>query len=179
MKISEVWKTKRRLWQVTAGVLLVLSLALSHLYKAQLLSLVTDEPPSLQITPPPCDLNRSSCALPIMTPVASEAPWTFSISPHPIPVSAPLVFTLTPPERVLPTNKPDAIWVDLSGDSMDMGLIRIQLQQQSDGQWIGTGSIPICITGAMRWRARVHMALEKTTLQADWIFTAPESATTH
>lgn len=177
--MSGIWKTKRRLWQMAGMTLLGLSLVLSHIYKSQLVSLVTDEPLATQITPPPCDLNRSACSLSIITPVASEAPWTFSIAPRPIPVSAPLSFTLTPPERILSTNKPEAVWIDLTGDSMDMGLIRVTLEQQPDGRWTGTGSIPVCVTGAMRWRARLHMALAQTTLQADWVFTAPESDARH
>lgn len=179
MKVSGIWKNKRRLWQFAALSLLILSLVVSHVYKDRLLNLVIDEPLTTQITPPPCHLNRASCTLPIITPVASEAPWTFSMTPHPIPVSAPIVFTLTPPERVLTTNKPDAVWVDITGDSMDMGHIRVALQQQTDGQWIGTGSIPVCITGAMRWRARLNIKISQTTLQADWVFTAPESDVRH
>jgi len=177
--MSAIWKNKRRLWPMAAMILLGLSLVLSQVYRAQLMGLVTDEPLSTQITPPPCDLNRSACLLPIITPVASEAPWTFSIAPRPIPVSAPLSFTLIPPERVLATNKPEAVWVDLTGDSMDMGLIRVTLEQQPNGQWIGTGSIPVCVTGAMRWRARLHIALSQTNLQADWVFTAPDSDARH
>ena len=177
--MSGIWKTKRRWWPMAAMILLCLSLVLSQVYKTQLVSLVTDEPLSAKITPPPCDLNRSACSLPIITPVASETPWTFSITPHPIPVSAPLSFTLTPPERILATNNPKTVWVDLTGDSMDMGLIRVALELQPNGQWIGTGSIPVCVTGAMRWRARLHMALSQTTLQADWVFTAPESDARH
>ncbi len=177
--MSGIWKNKRRLWSMAAMIVLGLSLAISHIYKSQLVSLVTNEPPSTKITPPPCDLNRGTCPLPIITPVASEAPWTFSISPHPIPVSTPLSFTLTPPERILSTNKPEAVWLDLTGDSMDMGLIRVNLAQQPNGQWIGTGSIPVCVTGAMRWRARLNLALSQTNLQADWVFTAPESDARH
>ena len=177
--MSGILKTKRRWWPLAAMILLGLSLMLSQVYKTQLVSLVTDEPLSTQITPPPCDLNRSACSLPIITPVTSEAPWTFSVTPRPIPVSAPLSFTLTTPEQILATNKPEVVWVDLTGDSMDMGLIRVSLEQQPNGQWIGTGSIPVCVTGAMRWRARLHIALSKTTLQADWAFTAPESNARH
>lgn len=172
-------KSRRPTWLIAAATLLVASLVLSQFYKDRLMSLVTGEPLTTQITPPPCNLNRTACALPVITPVASEAPWTFSVTPRPIPVSAPLVFTLTPPDRILASNKPDAIWVDLTGDSMDMGLIRVNLQQQADGQWIGSGTIPVCVTGAMRWRARLNMVLQQTTLQADWVFTAPESATRH
>lgn len=179
MKLSAIWKTKRRLWQVAAALLLALSLTLTHFYQDRLLNLVTGQPEITQITPPPCDLNRQACALPVMTPVASEAPWTFSISPRPIPVSAPLDFTLTPPARTLAPHAPLAAWIDLTGDSMDMGLIRIPLQQEADGRWVGIGSIPVCVTGAMRWRARLNIQLAQTTLQADWIFSAPEPDARH
>lgn len=179
MNTTNAGKSRRPTWLIAVAALLAASVVLSHFYKAHLMNLVTGESLTTQITPPPCNLNRTACALPVMTPVASEAPWTFSITPRPIPVSAPLSFTLTPPERMLATNKPEAAWIDLTGDNMDMGLIRIALEQQPDGQWVGTGSIPVCVTGAMRWRARLHMALSQTTLQADWVFTAPESNARH
>ena len=47
------------------------------------------------------------------------------------------------------------------------------------GRWEGTGSIPVCVTGRMRWRARLHMQLEQTRIQADWVFEAPTSARLH
>lgn len=179
MNVPETWKTKRHFWQLIAAILLVISLTIAHRYKENLLSLVNTQPETTQITPPPCDLNRQTCILPVITPVASEAPWTFSISPRPIPVSAPLTISLSPPDRVLAPHAPLAVWVDLTGDSMDMGLIRVPLHQQEDGHWVGTGSIPVCVTGAMRWRARLNMQLSQTTLQADWIFSAPSPNAQH
>lgn len=175
MNVSGLWKTKRRLWQV-AAMLLAGSLWLAHVYKSDLLNLTTAQTEITQITPPPCDLNRESCALPVMPPDASATPWRLSITPQPIPVSAPLNITLTPPDRM---QAPQAVWVDLTGDSMDMGLIRVPLQPAADGHWVGTGSIPVCVTGAMRWRARLHIQQAHTTLQADWVFTAPEPGAGH
>ena len=169
--------TRRRL--IVAGVLLSLSIVLAQVYKQPLLDLIDGHSGSLQLSPPPCDLNTQACPLPLMTPVASEAPWLFAITPRPVPVSSPLTLTLTPPERILPGNSPSAVWVDLTGDSMDMGVIRIPLALTSDGRWEGTGSIPICVTGQMRWRARLHMVLTQTAVQADWVFSAPLTATEH
>ena len=159
--------------------LLALSIVLSQIYKAQLLDLFDDTPIATQITPPPCDLNRQACVLPILTPVVSEKPWSFEITPRPIPVSAPLTLTLTPPAHILPENHPEAVWVDLTGDDMDMGIIRIPLAHTAEGQWQGSGSIPICVTGQMRWRARLTMELKHTTLQTEWVFTAPVTAKMH
>lgn len=170
-------QSRKRLFLVIA--LLALSILLAQIYKQPLLDLIDGQPTALQVSPPPCDLNRQACALPLITPVASEAPWSFAITPHPIPVSTPLVFSLSPPERPLPGNRPQAAWIDLTGDSMDMGLIRIPLTQTTDGRWEGTGSIPVCVTGQMRWRARLHLQLEQTTLQADWLFDAPVTGTAH
>jgi hypothetical protein len=170
---------RSRFWQLAIIILLALSFIVAQRYGNELMQLVTDPAEATAITPPPCNLNRQACQLPIITPVASEAPWTFSISPQPIPVSAPLIFTLTPPARVLTTHAPSTVWVDLTGDDMDMGLIRIPLVQDANGQWTGSGSIPVCITGAMRWRARLHIQLVQTRLQADWIFTAPENNLRH
>ena len=177
MTLDAPRKQKSRIWQFVALFFLAFSFILAQRYGNELLKLVTDPTDATQITPPPCNLNRERCQLPIITPVASEAPWSFRITPHPIPVSAPLTLTLTPPERILHT--PAAVWVDLTGDDMDMGLIRISLQKNSDGSWTGTGSIPVCVTGAMRWRARLYIQLAQTTLQADWVFTAPDHGARH
>ena len=163
----------RWLWVILT--LLVLSLVASQVYKERLMNLIGGVSEAVEVTPPACDLNRGSCPFSIMTLAASETPWMFSISPHPIPVSTPLTLTLTPP----PGKQPRAISVDLMGDNMDMGLIRIVLVPTADGRWEGVGSIPICVTGSMRWRARLYLQLEKTRIQADWVFNAPTSTAMH
>lgn len=177
MNHPETIRSRRRL--IVVAIILTLSLVLTQVYKERLLSLMSGHPEITQVSPPPCDLNRESCPLSIITPVASEAPWTFAIAPQPIPVSTPLTLALTPPDRILPGNRPSAVWVELTGDNMDMGLIRIPLTQGSDGRWEGTGSIPVCVTGQMRWRARLHMQIDQTLIQADWLFTAPTKASAH
>lgn len=166
-------------WRLAIVALLALAFFVAQRYGNDLMHMATGQVTATTITPPPCNLNREACPLPIITPVASEAPWIFSISPRPIPVSAPLSLTLTPPAQVLAAHTPSSAWVDLTGDDMDMGLIRIPLIRDAHGQWTGSGSIPVCVTGAMRWRARLHIQLAQTQLQADWIFTAPEQGTRH
>ncbi len=177
MSHSESVRARRRLFFAVA--LLGLSIVLAQVFKDPLFELMGGGQPEVtRITPPPCDLNRQVCSLPVITPVASEAPWAFSITPRPIPVSSPLTLTLAPPDPLLKTNQPTAVWVDLTGESMDMGLIRITLTLTPDGRWEGTGSIPVCITGQMRWRARLHLQLGQTLIQADWLFSAPTPAST-
>jgi len=170
-------RKKSRIWQFVVLFLLVLSFIVAQRYGNELLKLVTDSSEAKQITPPPCNLNRERCQVFITTASNSASPWLFSITPHPIPVSAPLILTLSPPEQLV--QAPNSVWVDLTGDNMDMGLIRISMQQNADGSWTGTGSIPVCVTGAMRWRARLHLQLAQARLQADWLFTAPETDARH
>lgn len=168
-----------RRWTLAVFALLVVSVIAGQIYRRPLLNLMGASGEVTQVTPPPCDLNQAACLLPIMTPVTSEAPWRFSISPRPIPVSEPLTLTLTPPAQTLPGNRPQSVWVDLTGDSMDMGLIRVALTPMPDGRWEGTGNIPVCVSGRMRWRASLHMQLDQTQLQADWTFEAPTAAYKH
>ncbi len=164
----------QRYWPIVIGlVLLGLSAILAHTYRQPLLSKIYGEREATPVAPPTCDLNQQACPLPIITPIMSEAAWTFDIAPRPIPLNSPLTFTLTPPDQTLPTNRPLAVWLDLTGDDMDMGLIRVPMTQTPDGRWIGTGSIPICVTGQMRWRASLYLQLEQATLQANWVFKAP------
>src|SRR5574343_1624726 len=134
MTLDAPRKQKSRIWQFVALFFLAFSFILAQRYGNELLKLVTDPTDATQITPPPCNLNREHCQLPLITPVASEAPWSFSITPRPIPVSAPLTLTLTPPAQVLPTNRPSSAWVELTGDTMDMGLIRVALSPMPDGR---------------------------------------------
>lgn len=171
MNAPQALRSRRRL-AVMVGILAI-SILLAQLYKDRVMALVGGHPELTRITPPPCDLNRAACPLPIITPILSEAPWSFAITPRPIPVSAPLLFTLTPPQQILSTNQVRAAWVELTGDSMDMGLIRVPLVPEADGRWSGQGSIPICVTGKMRWRARLYLQLVNTTVEADWLFDAP------
>lgn len=177
MTLDAPRKKKSPAWHIAMLFLLGFSLVVAHRYGNELLKHVTDVSGARQVTPPPCNLNRERCDVFISTPAASEKPWLFSITPHPIPVSAPLSLTLSPPERIQQT--PMAAWVDLTGDDMDMGLIRISMQQNVDGSWTGTGSIPVCVSGTMRWRARLHLQLAQTIIQADWVFTAPEPGARH
>ena len=177
MTLEAPRQQKSRIWQFVFLFLLALSFIVAQRYGNELLKLVTDSSEARQVTPPPCNLNRERCQVFITTAAASESPWLFSITPHPIPVSAPLILTLSPPERL--EQAPAAVWVDLTGDDMDMGLIRISLQKNADGNWTGTGSIPVCVTGTMRWRARLHLQMAQASVQADWLFTAPEPDARH
>jgi hypothetical protein len=169
-------RSRRRL--LIAMAFLGLSIVLAQVFKDQLFNLMRGQTEVTRITPPPCDINRQPCPLPVVRPNAPDAPWHFSITPRPVPVSRPLTLTLAPLDQLPETHRPSAVWVDLTGESMDMGLIRIALTPTPDGRWEGTGSIPVCITGQMRWRAGLHMQLEQTLIQADWVFVAPTTEST-
>jgi hypothetical protein len=165
------------LWLLIPILALAISLIIAQRFGGHLLGLVTDSAVTKRVIPPPCQLNRDECQFSFTTIGTSEALWSFSISPRPIPVSAPLTLRLIPSQPA--QQAPTTAWVDLTGEDMDMGLIRIPLQQSPDGSWTGTGSLPVCVTGVMRWRAQISLQIAQTTFQTEWVFRAPDSGKRH
>ncbi|QWT46217.1 hypothetical protein [Azospira inquinata] len=93
-----------------------------------------------------CDLNRNDCR--VQLPEGGSL--GFRITPRPIPslktLDLEVQLTGTPAQKVE---------VDLAGADMEMGYNRPLLQEVAPGRFTGTGSLQICITGAMHWQATV------------------------
>ncbi len=93
-----------------------------------------------------CDLEKSSCsaALP------DGGRIRLSLSPRPIPVSAPLDMTVE-----LAGLEADKVEVDFAGVSMNMGFNRPVLAAAGPGRFAGRTTLPVCVTGRMEWQATV------------------------
>ncbi len=61
---------------------------------------------------------------------------------------------------------PDKVEIDFAGVGMDMGPSRTTLKPASDGHYTTETRLPVCITGAMQWRATVvvHMRGQRTII---------------
>lgn len=95
---------------------------------------------------PGCDPNRAPCTARLPDGARLE----FSILPRPIPVVAPLRV-----EVKLEGIAPGSVEVDFSGADMDMGPNRATLRPAPGGSYVGTATLPVCVTGTMNWRANV------------------------
>lgn len=97
-----------------------------------------------------CDVNRGPCR--VALPGGRQA--EFAISPRPVPLMQPL--TVSWRDSSLPATA--QVSVEFDGVAMSMGFNQAQLQAAADGSFVGTASLPVCVTGAMRWQAIVRVA---------------------
>lgn len=91
----------------------------------------------------------------------------FSVDPRPIPTLHPFVIQVQ-----VSGIKPDKVEVDFSGIDMNMGYNRPQLTPVLPGRFEGGTSLPVCITGVMRWRATVLLESEGTAIAVPFQFSA-------
>jgi hypothetical protein len=95
---------------------------------------------------PACDLQKEACA--VALPGGGRV--QLSIAPRPIPMVSPLQM-----EVALTGREASKVEVDFAGVDMNMGLNRPELAAQGGGRFTGEGSLPVCVTGGMDWRATV------------------------
>ena len=93
-----------------------------------------------------CDLQRAACR--VNLPLGGEATLAFSG----VPVRPLQPFSV---ETRLPADV-DRVTLELTGAEMDMGLQRIELQPHGDGRHTGQATLPVCVTGQMRWQATLQ-----------------------
>ena len=110
---------------------------------------------------PACDLHRQACSATLPGGGRVE----LAIGPRPIPTMQPLQVDI----RVdgLSANKAE---IDFAGVGMNMGYNRPQLPQLAPGRFGGNASLPVCVTGAMRWRATVLLETERQRIAIPFLF---------
>ena len=132
----------KRLW--FAVVLLLFAVAGVALYKGWPLLY-----PSLrQVAPldPECDLRAGPCSG--VLPEGGRI--TFAIKPESIPLVTPLAF-----EVRLEGLNASAVEIDFQGVGMNMGFNRPKLVAGDGGGYYGNGMLPVCVSDAMEWEAKV------------------------
>ncbi len=125
--------------------------------------LTASQPPSL-ITEPGCDLSDSPCAS-----RAGEQSMLLELSSGPAQAGRTVEFSLQ--LQAIPAQ---AIWLQLEGRDMYMGINRLQLQQADDtpGLWRGATELAICTTERMLWQVRVEALAPTSPITAIYEFSA-------
>ena len=150
-------RTHTSLWLIAAVLLLVLSgvavyKAWPVLFPTAVVSADLD---------PGCDLRAGPCA--------SKLPGGGSISlgiePRTIPLVKPLEY-LVKVEGI----EADSVEIDFSGVDMNMGFNRPKLSRTADGEFSGSGVLPVCVREAMEWEARVMLHTEDGLIAAPYRF---------
>ncbi|UTW13588.1 hypothetical protein [Marinobacterium rhizophilum] len=153
--------------QTTPGTrtLLMLLLAACLLASALLLPrlLASSQPPDL-ITEPGCDLSAGPCSS-----RAAEQSMTLALSSGPAQAGSTVQFSLQ--LKAVPAQ---AVWLQLEGRDMYMGINRIPLEKSADspGLWHGTTELAICTTELMQWQVRVEATAAATPITALFEFSS-------
>lgn len=143
--IASVPRTVNKKLLIDAIGVLVLALVVVVGYKLSPLLLAKAD---VTASVPDCDLRERACAADLPGGGRLE----FSVSPRPVPMAQPLELRATVSGREVAK-----VEVDFAGMGMDMGLNRPQLAPAGPGVFAGRGSLPVCVTGPMDWRATVYV----------------------
>ena len=108
-----------------------------------------------------CDLNYTQCH----SVIKNKGDITFSITPRPIPLVSNLSLTIkTNIKNIL------QVMIDFKGIDMDMGPNKVVLQQNKNGEFYGSGMLPVCIRRSMNWQALVYVKTSDGLYMAPYIF---------
>lgn len=158
-------KFERNLW-VTVG-LLFLALIVVAIYKFQ--PLLHPELAAVAPVDPNCDLRAGPCVG--RFPDGTEI--SFSIEPRTIPLVDPLRLEA----RVKGVSARGAE-VDFIGLNMDMGFNRSRLKDMGEGNFSGSGVLPVCVLTRMEWEARVLVQTDRGMIAAPFRFDTVRSGAT-
>lgn len=150
-------KTERILWALVLAMFVAVVAVVAYKGWPQLFPTAVIEIPLNEA----CDLHQGGCS----TVLPDGGRVSLSITPRPIPVIKPLAIEVT-----LQGLTAEAVAVDFSGVSMNMGLNRFSLQEQQKGIYRGKGLLPICIRNRMDWEAKVLIETERGLLSVPYRF---------
>lgn len=95
---------------------------------------------------PACNLQQQACS--VALPEGGSIALTFGT--RPVPLVKPFDLSVT-----VNGIRASRVEVDFSGVEMNMGFIRPELSLRSDGHYVATSALPVCVTGAMDWQVTV------------------------
>lgn len=110
-----------------------------------------------------CNLNVSACSAVLPDGKRLE----LSITPRPIPVVSPLSIELVASGLIV-----DKVEVDFAGISMNMGYNRPALAPAGSGRFVGSASLPVCVTGPMAWQVTLLVESGRQRISVPFRFEA-------
>jgi hypothetical protein len=115
---------------------------------------------------PGCNLHRGSCSVSV-----AGGRLELSLSPQPVPLIKPIRIEVR--TRGISLRRIDA---DFAGIGMNMGFNRPQLLPQGSNVHVGEATLPVCITGTMRWELTLLLETGSGLFSIPFRFDTPEGA---
>lgn len=106
-----------------------------------------------------CFLQEHSC-----TASTEQAQITLTLTPHPVPLMQPVQASI----KISGLNDLNAIELRIEGVNMYMGFQNVQLVKQSNTDWQGNFSLPICSETEMQWLVKVALSSPQQNYQASF-----------
>lgn len=148
---------KKRLIDLAGFLLIALILLVGYKLSPLLL-------PKADITllpDPSCDIQRGPCALDL----PDGGRLVLSLGDGPVPVLKPV-----PIDVQVNGLQPSKVEVDFAGVDMNMGLNRTELSASKPGNFTGSATLPVCVTGRMDWRATVMVETGRQRIAIPFVF---------
>ncbi|MGE0080543.1 MAG: hypothetical protein AB7U81_04540 [Thiohalomonadaceae bacterium] len=122
-------------------------------------------PEDVQILPEPgCDLQRARCVATL-----PDGKIDLEFLTRPIPLARPFRVALATSGIA-----PSRVELDFAGVEMNMGENRAVLRAVGGGQYAADITLPVCITGPMKWRATVILHARNRRLSIPYEFSTGE-----
>lgn len=132
----------RSLWRAGAGGAALLLLTGAALF-------LTRPPEVVKLAPPSdCRLEQAACRADI----APGAALTLDFSPRPMSPKAP--FTISMQLTGLEAGQVEA---SFRGTNMNMGVHELELEPAGKGEFRGSTTLPVCVSGRMSWEITLRM----------------------
>jgi hypothetical protein len=123
-------------------------------------------PADARVLPDPgCDLQRTACSATV-----ADGQIALNFLTRPIPLAKPFQVSLA--TRGI---NPGKVELDFAGIEMDMGYNRTVLKSAGDGNYFAEITLPVCITGRMKWRATVIVHTRRERLSIPYEFLTGEA----
>lgn len=87
-----------------------------------------------------------------------------ALSPQPVPLMKPVQVAM----QVHGLNHLETIELKIEGVNMYMGFQNVQLTKQSDNEWQGSFTLPVCSESEMQWRVTANLNSKQQSYQSSF-----------